>query len=75
MRNLETTFSKMRIRSKKLITNIVLGVTTLVLTAFFFYIKAYKNGIVSFSSAVLSGLVNRARNLKFNLLKNDFRNK
>lgn len=43
------------IKNKQLITNIVLGVTTLVLTGFFFYIKAYKNGIVSFSLLLMIG--------------------
>lgn len=61
------------IKNKQLITNIVLGLTTLVLTSFFFYIKAYKNGIVSFSLLLMiAALLTRIliENLSTKRLKN-----
>ena len=43
------------VKRKQLITNIVLGVTSIVLVSFFFYIKAYKNEIVAFALLLMIG--------------------
>lgn len=43
------------VKKKQQITNIVLGITTLVLVSFFFYIKAYKNILLATALMLMIG--------------------
>nr|WP_321234020.1 hypothetical protein [uncultured Psychroserpens sp.] len=43
------------LKRKQVIMNIILLITVIILSGFFFYIKAYKNGLVSFALLLMMG--------------------